>query len=322
MRAVGEKIGERYKEGTGLLSPEWRPEDVHIRSTNSERTIETALEIITGMFPDRIGKAPIRIELHSVAAETMYPHSSCTFIGDTYKSWRKSEARQEIRDAVQKIFDKSQFDSEEDYSYYTRRSLPAICNTVATLVGHGFPLPNGIRPEQLDQVCDLSGVEYGRIYGSDKRLTRLGIGSFLGEVFDVLNDKVEHETTKSSEKVVGVTETREKAPAKFVIMSGHDNTIAPLMKALELHDGIHPPMGSGLAFELYEKRSKNAVEDSEFFVQTVFNGTPLSIPACDGHLKCPFDKFTRIVAARSPANYHSECTSEKSYDFPPVKPRD
>lgn len=321
MRSVGETISKRYKEDNGLLSSEWRPEEVHVRSTNSERTIETALEIVTGMFPDRVGKAPVRVELHSMSSETMYPHSSCQFIGDSYKSWRKSEPRSDIKDQVAKIFDKSEFESEAMYSYFTRRSLPAMCNTVATLVGHGFPLPQGIKPEHLDKVCDLSGLEYHRVYGADSRLTRLGIGSFLGEIFDVLSDKVEYETSKSSEKLLGVAETREKAPAKFVLMSGHDNTIAPLVMCLNLREGVHPPMGSGLAFELYEKPSKMAVEDSEFFVQTVYNGSPIAMSACDNKMLCPFDKFARIVAARAPVNYQSECTSEAPIDFPPAAPR-
>lgn len=321
MRDVGRKVGERYKKKLGLLGEQWRSEDIHVRSTNSERTIETALEIIRGMYPDRRGE-PLRVELHSVSSETMYPHSSCGFIGDTWKTWRASEVRANLKSKVSDVFDKSEFESEDVYKFFARRSLPALCNTLATLVGHGFPLPRGIKADHADTICDFSGVEYGAVFKSDKRLMKLGIGRFLGEVLDVLKGKVEYDTSNSGEAVFGVAQTGESAPPKFVIMSGHDNTLAPLILSLGLHDGLHTPMGSGLAFELYQKKGDaNEENPPEYFVQTVYNFTPLPIPACDHKVLCPFEKFSRIVAERAPSNYHSECENEAPFVFEEKKPK-
>lgn len=318
MRAMGEKVGQRYKTELGLLSKEWDPSAIAIRSTNSARTIETALELVNGMYPLRPRTQPLRVELHAVNAETMYPHSSCTFIGDIYKSFRKSDERQRIKDELASLFVKSEFKSEEEYDFYTRRSLPALCNTVATLHGHGFPLPQGIRDSHVDAICDISGKEYEAVYHLDKRMTKLAIGRFLGEILDVLKDKVESDTfMMDDEKLLGISTMAERAPAKFVLMSGHDNTIAPLILNLELMSGVHPPMGSHLAFELYKqpppkRNAKGAVaSEPEYFVQTVYNFKPVPLPACGNKLQCPFDDFVKIVTPRTPSNYHAECDTEK-----------
>jgi len=319
MRAVGEKVGQRYKKELGLLDEVWDPSALAIRSTNSARTIETALELVNGMYPRRPRTQPLRVELHAVNAETMYPHSSCSFVGDMYKSFRKSDARQCIKEELASLFDKSDFKSEEEYDFYTRRSLPALCNTLATLHGHGFPLPQGIRGEHVDSVCEMSGKEYHAVYGTDRRMTKLGIGRFLGEILDVLKDKVESDTfSMEDEKPLGISTVAERAPPKFMLMSGHDNTIAPLIMSLDLMSGTHPPMGSHLAFELYKQTPPSSSSSSsyptsspEYFVQTVYNFKPVPLPACGNKLLCPFDDFVKIVTPRTPANYHSECDNEK-----------
>ena len=314
MRAVGTKVGYRYKTQLGLLSPEWDPSEIAVRSTNSARTIETALELLNGMYPARSRSIPVRIELHAVSAETMYPHSSCSFLGASYKAYRTSEARSKIKSELKQLFDKSEFKSEEEYDFFTRRSLPALCNTLSTLQGHGFPLPQGIRPDHVDSVCDMSGKEYDAMYRSDPRMTRLGIGRFLGEVVDVLKNKVESDLSETSpEQLLGVTNTSEASPAKFVLMSGHDNTIAPLIMSLGILSGTHPPMGSGLAFELYKQSARQT--EPEFFVQLVYSGQPLPLPECDYKFMCPFDKFTQIVTPKTPSNYHAECDSEAPFLF-------
>lgn len=332
MRAVGEDVGKRYKETVPLLSPEWQPSEIAIRSTNSARTIETAYEIVSGMYPNRNGDS-LRIELHAVNAETMYPHSSCSFLGNAFKAFRTSEERAAIKTDLANLFDKSAFKSEEEFAFWTRRSLPAMCNTLATLAGHSFPLPQGINLGHMEKVCELSGREYSTLYRADTRMVRLGIGRFLGEIVDVLKDTVEYgSASSSSEQLLGmvsnaadrvITAIEAPAPAKFVLMSGHDNTVGPLVVGLGLVEASHPPMGSGLAFELYKKpvnpengnspasKSSSASSsnlDSEYFVQAVFNMQPLPMPGCGNKLRCPFDEFVEKVATPFiPANYHAEC---------------
>jgi hypothetical protein len=319
MRAVGEKVGQRYKKDVPLLPEEWDPSLIAVRSTNSARTIETALELLNGMYAKRDGNA-VRVELHAVNSETMYPHSSCSFLGSAFKAYRASPARTAIKAELAAQFDKAKFKTDEEFDFWTRRSLPALCNTVATLTGHGFPLPEGILPSHLDVICNLSGKEYEAMYRQDPRMSRLGIGRFLGEIVDVLKEKVEYDLTSKGEQLIGMATSNEPAPPKFVLMSGHDNTIAPLIMNLELLSGTHPPMGAGLAFELYKSkpvtvaRASNGPSDPDYFVQAVYNFQPLPIPSCGNKLLCPFDEFVRLTTLRTPANYHAECdTFEQTF---------
>ena len=319
MRAVGEKVGQRYKKTVPLLPEEWDPSLIAVRSTNSARTIETALELLNGMYAKRDGN-PIRVELHAINAETMYPHSSCSFLGSAFKAYRSSPARAAIKAELASHFDRSQFESDDTFNFWTRRSLPALCNTISTLLGHGFPLPKGVAANHADVICDLSGKEYFAMYSQDSRMSRLGIGRFLGEIVDVLQDTVEYDLSSKGEQLIGMASTNEAAPPKFVIMSGHDNTIAPLLQNLRLTEGTHPPMGSGLAFELYRSKPTNnssdvnSLSDPDYFVQAVFNFQALPIPACGNKTMCPFEEFVKLTTTGTPANYHAECdTFEQSF---------
>lgn len=51
MEEIGAQIRQKYVETTPLLPPTFDPNKIYIRSTNTKRTIETAYQIIQGLYP-------------------------------------------------------------------------------------------------------------------------------------------------------------------------------------------------------------------------------------------------------------------------------
>jgi hypothetical protein len=120
--------------------------------------------------------------------------------------------------------------------------------------------------------------------------TQLAIFPFLKEVISRLN-------ASASEVVTG---TMVDAPP-FVLYSGHDTVVAPLLSALGAYDCRWPPYASRVVFELWKD-----VETTSVFVRLLFNGKPLThlITSCRDYFKgmdvvhpelCPFGVFSNIL---------------------------
>lgn len=302
---MGAELRQHYIEDEGLLTSSWKPGTIQVRSTNSARTIETALEIVSGMY-DVSEFRPLRVELHDVNHETMYPLTSCGVVAEAVKEHRMADIHKEIKKRYAALFDESKFDSEDHYSFWVKRSIPAACNTLESIMNHGFPLPAGITPELVKSTCDLSGMDYTAFYKSP-RISKFAIGRFLGEVLSIMNNKVEYENTARSSLAPLTSLTY---PPKFVLMSGHDNTIAPILQSLKLTKDVHPPMGSGLAFELYEDpvhSDDKSAYPSNFYVSILYNFHRIRIPGCGNEYFCPYDSFLKLVSEQVPLDYKKDC---------------
>jgi len=88
-----------------------------------------------------------------------------------------------------------------------------------------------------------------------------------------------------------------KAP-KFVLWSGHDTTIAPLL-AIFGHCKGWPPYSSMLNLELYSG------QHGDYFVRLLFQTKPLLLAACGHKEVCPVKEFLELLDAMIPSD--EEC---------------
>ncbi|XP_053379223.1 2-phosphoxylose phosphatase 1-like isoform X1 [Mercenaria mercenaria] len=68
----------------------------------------------------------------------------------------------------------------------------------------------------------------------------------------------------------------------FILYSGHDVTISPLLYVLGLHDGRWPPYASRVVMELYEKENEDT--NNKFYLKFLYNG---------------FDKTEKVVFCKN-----------------------
>jgi hypothetical protein len=61
-----------------------------------------------------------------------------------------------------------------------------------------------------------------------------------------------------------------KNTPKFILYSGHDVTLSPLLYVLGLHDGRWPPYASRVVMELYE--NENDLTEEKYFLKFLYNG--------------------------------------------------
>merc|ERR1712110_894755 len=89
----------------------------------------------------------------------------------------------------------------------------------------------------------------------------------------------------------------------FALYSGHDNTLSPMLTGLRIVDGYHPPMGSNLLFELWERG-----QSGEYYVRTLYNGKVTRLPDCADFV--PLQRFQDIAGALVPSDYGAQCRVE------------
>ena len=94
---------------------------------------------------------------------------------------------------------------------------------------------------------------------------------------------------------------------RFILYSGHDHTVSPLVTALGVHDGKWPPFASRVVFELYSLSDSS----SEHFIRVLYNGADVTARTLFCRNKklnmglCPLDYFTQFALEDNLKTYGS-----------------
>ena len=87
----------------------------------------------------------------------------------------------------------------------------------------------------------------------------------------------------------------------FMLFSGHDTTVAPILSAFGVYSGEWPPYASHMEFELFKDKT-----NSSYFVRMLYNGNAQIIPGCNDEF-CPFPVFQSKARAAIPQNETQDC---------------
>eukprot|EP00834_Sanchytrium_tribonematis_P004045 NODE_180_length_13923_cov_0.697772.p5 type:complete len:400 gc:universal NODE_180_length_13923_cov_0.697772:10776-9577(-) len=242
-------------------------ENVFVRSTNIPRALETAQNVIRG-----IGiKSLINVEFTN-AEDSLYPPNNCekmTHLIVEFQTKFFKENRKQL-ESLSKTFD------------YTGLSTHPLFDTLASWFSHQMNLPAHISASDFDTFRNYASQEHWGPYMSELG-AKLGIGRLMGDITKYLNSS--HD---------------------FVLLSGHDSTLAPLLGAfgvMDLNNLFWPAYGSALMIEKINWRDK-------IWARLRFNEQICQIPKCrnqsDGW--CPIDEFLKITKEMTPADFDKECS--------------
>lgn len=259
------------------------PNLLYVRSTDTQRTIETAEILLDKIFPERdLSKSPIMINTLPENMETMYPRESC-------RAFRKAH-KESLQDELFVDFVENRLSGKltRDLAklilpeLHYGRSWSGIHNSLSTRLLSNIEKIDRNATVLLHSTALLSGITYFQIY-KNKQAARLGIGRFIRELIEPID-----------------LLAKEKEPRfKMLLYSGHDNTIGPLLVSLGIFDGYHPPMGAVLLVETWRNRS------GKHFVRFIYNDEESEIPKCPSF--CPLERVHERVLPFIPDDYDLEC---------------
>ncbi|TKC53664.1 hypothetical protein EI555_018405 [Monodon monoceros] len=286
---LGRFLRSRYED---FLSPEYWREEVYIRSTDFDRTLESAQANLAGLFPEAApGRSeatwrPIPVHTVPVTEDKLlrFPTRSCP---------RYQELLREAMEAAQY---QTALEGWTDFlthlENFTGLSLVGEPLRRAWKQAHGLPLPSWASPDVLQTLAQISALDIGAHVGPPGAAEKAQLsGGILLDAILANFSRVQH---------LGL-------PLNMVMYSAHDSTLLALQAALGLYDGHTPPYAACLGFE-FRRRLGDPDDDAgnvtiSLFYRNDSAGLPLtlSLPGCPA--ACPLGRFRQLTApARPPAH--------------------
>ncbi|XP_006813880.2 lysophosphatidic acid phosphatase type 6-like [Saccoglossus kowalevskii] len=146
MHHLGEVYKKYYIDKLRFLDPQYEPEHIYIRSSNLNRTIESAACVLAGMFGNEINKkGSVPIFVATAMDDIMYPNfNSCGRLSALTKNMCDENITPEMRvniQRIQKIF---------GISKCNREDLFKISDVISCQKAHGIPIM-----DMLNQLPDF-----------------------------------------------------------------------------------------------------------------------------------------------------------------------
>jgi len=201
----------------------------------------------------------------------------------------------------------TQISSEPAYVSWTKSQLPLLEKIASILDVEVNSLPDwpglfdafqvltcynqtypGMDQEIIDQIFANANWQWNYQLNNSELVT-LQMGSFTTEL------------VKNIRSYIGG-----EAMPQYMVFSGHDTTIAPLLASLQSYDGQWPPYASHMEIELWSNTA------GQWYVQVKYQGEPLVLPTCSGASMCPYSQFLTLVNPLISVNYPQACMPTNS----------
>jgi len=307
---LGKYFKSRYAK---LLGDSYNRKDVYVRSSDKDRTLQSAEAFLAGMFPPSKNENPISeiggigwqpIPVHTVDKDTdelLRRGTNCPLYKKMFQKdiWiTASEALEEEKnfgDFWKEVLHKSGVDQIQGlvngmYDYWW------IAHSLIVQKHEHKPMPDWVTPEMMRHFRHFRAMCF-QFMGYNVTMARLAAGNLLG--------KIRNDMQKAIDKVDPVQ--------KLFLYSGHDDGIAPFLSTLKLFTPHIPNFACAVILELLEDD-----ERQEPFVRIFYRNdtgmTPseppqLKHPDCEAD--CPWSKFVAITKPFIPVDYHAECELEE-----------
>jgi acid phosphatase len=294
MAALGARLRTLY--GTRL---DLTPSSVVVRSTEVPRAIESAHAVLQGL---QLGAA-VPIHVREERSEYLYPNArQCPALRALTDALRRT-----VRDAHKAEVAALRAALAAHLPTGSSASAHELYDALAAAHAHGLPLPPEADAALLDRLERLAAAHWWDPYTQNKRVVRLGMGRLLGEIVATCDARVAG--------AAGVP--------RLSLYSAHDSTIAPLLAALEIHDGRWPAFGAHVAVELLAAAATVTPHPGTAavtatpgtYVRVLVNHTPVALPACAVAAAaagvpptlCPYAQFRAHTERFVPTDHATEC---------------
>jgi acid phosphatase len=269
---------------SGFLGKTITSSQIYIRSDDEPRTQQSAESLMLGMYPAD-GSFTEVVELHT--KDTTYDYITansklCPRFGEYEMKFRNSSVwknHQNITTSVLSAISKAvNFPvGEDDLNHFSDCLLTHYCHNLAWPQGMNTDLYNMAWRELSWQFFNMFK------YPSVEDNAQVGIGFLLKEIWQNMNKSVEG-----------------KQIQKFLLYSGHDTTLIPILVALQVDTMVWPAYASMMLMELYEKAGKS-------YVRVVYNGKVLNLSFCNSETLCDFETFSSYMKSVTVSDPAIQC---------------
>ncbi|XP_037056085.1 testicular acid phosphatase isoform X2 [Peromyscus leucopus] len=309
---LGRFLRRRYK---AFLSPEYRREEVYIRSTDFDRTLESAQANLAGLFPEAAPGSPEAdwkpIPVHTVPVSEdkllRFPMRSCPRYHELLReSTEAADYQEAVKGWTGFLTRLGNFTGLSLVGEPLRRAWKVL-DTLICQRAHGLTLPSWASPDVLRTLSQISALDIRAHVGPPRAAEKAQLTG--GILLDAILSNF------SRAQSLGL-------PLKMVMYSAHDSTLLALQGALGLYDGNTPPYAACMAFEFRGSSREPEEEDGENVTISLIyrNDTsspplPLKVPGCPA--PCPLGRFQQLTAPARPPAHGAPCHGSYESTSPP-----
>jgi len=261
---------------------------VYVRSTDLQRTRESAMSQITGLWDaahrtSATLRIPMDIYPSTIDTASEAESAYCPHLTKLVSEMKSTEKWKKHLNKVSKTLAKMNeitgcsFDGVYKHSDILH---PIICHNMS------LPCRNGacVTKEDLQIVHDGANFEMTYKFASDE-IAKLSVGVLLHEIRDRM-----------------VNTTSGKRPL-YALYLAHDFTIAQMFQAFHLGIEIWPPYASHMIFELWQNTGGHMA------IRLLYNGEVMKIHGCTlgSGTACSLEEFDKILSERLTMHSFNEC---------------
>ncbi|XP_045234763.1 testicular acid phosphatase [Macaca fascicularis] len=309
---LGRFLRSRYE---AFLSPEYRREEVYIRSTDFDRTLESAQANLAGLFPEAAPGSPeahwrpIPVHTVPVAEDKLlrFPMRSCPRYHELLREATEAAEYQEALEGWTGFLTRLENFTGLSLVGEPLRRAWKVLDTLMCQQAHGLPLPAWASPDVLRTLAQISALDIGAHVGPPRAAEKAQLtGGILLNAILANFSRVQ----------------RLGLPLKMVMYSAHDSTLLALQAALGLYDGHTPPYAACLGFEFRrhlrdpDKNGGNVTISLFYRNDSAHLPLPLSLPGCPA--PCPLRRFYQLTASARPPAHGVSCHGPYEAAIPPA----
>src|ERR1700677_330078 len=215
---LGQKMHQIYMNDYALLPESYLASTMRVRSTDYDRTLMSAESLLMGLYPIGFGPNHTQpIPVHTTALsqdDVLHPlaNQQLAKLVETYifpeADWQAKQALLQPKFAA--------WSEATGISITNLFDLLPIGDALYVRQQNQVPLPAGLSPEDVQAIINASLWALVQIFASPV-IAHAGAHSLLMQIDQYLQDASQHKT-----------------PLKYVLYSGHDSTILPLLSDLQV----------------------------------------------------------------------------------------
>ncbi|CAI2371135.1 unnamed protein product [Moneuplotes crassus] len=327
---IGDELRNRYVKGMpksqNLLSSRFDPEEVYVRSTQVERTVQSAYAQLLGMFPlgtaedlrsDQIdvstpplnvhdlediitelgtdavqdGMQPVTVKNYGLYIDSLIGYGGCPYI---------------VNDYLRRIDDPQFWQDHDDYF------RPLVFNQIAKAFNIDiddlsfmkiYKYSDALFAENFEGVSDrfnFTSKEWEIVKSMQVPIliqmlspysSQILSLRYLFPILELMKSRMGQDYNKELLKSFGTP--------KFLLFSSHDYQLSHIMQLLnpENFQLEHVEFASILLFELHRRDTKacrDSSEDACYYVKAIFNDIQLKLPSCSS-IDCSFTEFKGYI---------------------------
>ncbi|KAI6193125.1 Acid phosphatase [Aphelenchoides besseyi] len=334
MVALGKKLRTKYVETLKFISHYYNPKEVYFRSSDRNRTLQSALAKIVGFVKGRRGIEYPDLKDWPDGYVVVPVHTIDYYTDTVFNQYIKCEKAEQARKL---LMNAPEYRLLRMKTARLLQHLSTLRNQTITLENAYFfydiwhihrlnnvPMPPGFTDElykQFEAVAFVMhdyqfGVGIRPFHGMDLRreLTRLRGGSILSELLGNMETKVECLYDSKNKKACQWIRD-----LKYYAYSGHDTTIEVLFSAFGFEntnyvDVGEPKYAACLTFELWKSNNEHYVKVLYWPPGMGTFDITTDIVGCDEE-KCSLSRFVDRLRPMLIDDFEEECKLPRDYNF-------